>query len=117
MNEMLLGRKCLEACGLKDIPFRGNFFTWRNKQAGEDRVFSNIDRIMIKEEWLDIYDKANALFMSEGVSNHSPAMVRMENGWKNDQKPYKYYRMWSHAPDYKESDKGLVMARTGYRDV
>ncbi|KAL2905781.1 DNA repair protein RecO [Bienertia sinuspersici] len=83
ISEMLPGRKCFKACGLIDIPFGGNFFTWSNKQAGEDRVFSKIDRVMANKEWLDTYDKANALFLTEGVSDRCPAPVRMKNGRKH----------------------------------
>ncbi|KAL2905125.1 LINE-1 retrotransposable element ORF2 protein [Bienertia sinuspersici] len=105
LHEMLPGRKCFETCGLKDIPYGGNFFTWSNKQASEDRVFSKIDRVMANEDWMDEYEKAKAIFLPEGVSDHCPAVIRMGDGQACGQKPFKYFRMWSQAPDYKERVK------------
>ncbi|KAL2896817.1 Terpenoid synthase 19 [Bienertia sinuspersici] len=72
---------------------------------GEDRVFSKIDRIMANEDWMDEYEQARAIFLPEGVSDHCPAVIRMGNGQAHGQKPFKYFRMWSQAPDYKERVK------------
>ncbi|KAL2894520.1 hypothetical protein RDABS01_010429 [Bienertia sinuspersici] len=79
-QEMLPGRICFEHCGLKDIQYGGNFFTWCNKQEGEDKVYSMLDRVVANDEWLESYNSTNAIFMPEGISDHSPALIRVDNG-------------------------------------
>ena len=37
--------QCLRDCCLHDAVMIGPFFTWSNKQEGEHRVFSKIDRV------------------------------------------------------------------------
>lgn len=39
-------RDCIKKCGLYDMKYGGNFFTWNNKQCGDARVFLKIDRGM-----------------------------------------------------------------------
>ncbi|KAL2894555.1 DNA polymerase epsilon catalytic subunit B [Bienertia sinuspersici] len=37
-SEMALARHYFEVCGLLDIPYGGQYFTWSNKQMAEDRA-------------------------------------------------------------------------------
>ncbi|KAL2899949.1 Histidinol-phosphate aminotransferase [Bienertia sinuspersici] len=54
--------------------------------------------------WMNM--KRQRLFSyQEGVSDHCPAVIRMGDGQAYGQKPFKYFRMWSQAPDYKERVK------------
>ncbi|KAL2933458.1 LINE-1 reverse transcriptase-like protein [Bienertia sinuspersici] len=119
MQEILPGRTCMERCGLIDIPYGGHFFTWSNKQVGEDRVFSKIDRDMANKAWLEIFSRFNATFLPEGISDHCPALVRIINDDSEGKKPFKYYKMWREAEGYKEkvriawegTDQGTSMYR------
>ncbi|KAL2930420.1 hypothetical protein RDABS01_035830 [Bienertia sinuspersici] len=105
MQEILPGRMCMERCGLIDIPHAGQHFTWSNKQMGEDRVFSKIDRVMANEAWLEKFSRFSAIFLPEGISDHCPALVRRINDDSEGKKPFKYYRMWREAEGYKEQVK------------
>ncbi|XP_062118460.1 uncharacterized protein LOC133832091 [Humulus lupulus] len=49
---------CIEKCNLEDVKFTGSFFTWTNKQQGDDRIYSKIDRVMANQRWLDWYTAA-----------------------------------------------------------
>ncbi|KAL2938702.1 hypothetical protein RDABS01_022151 [Bienertia sinuspersici] len=105
MQEILPGRMRMERCGLIDIPHAGQHFTWSNKQMGEDRVFSKIDRVMANEAWLEKFSSFGAIFLPEGISDHCPALVRRINDDSEGKKPFKYYRMWREAEGYKEKVK------------
>ncbi|KAL2923736.1 Photosystem I assembly protein Ycf3 [Bienertia sinuspersici] len=102
LHEIIPGRTCMERCGLIDIPYGGQLFIWSNKQMGEDRVFSKIDRVMANEAWLETFSKVNATFLPEGISDHCPALVRIMNDDSEGKKPFKYYRMWREAKGFKE---------------
>ncbi|XP_048490011.1 uncharacterized protein LOC125491972 [Beta vulgaris subsp. vulgaris] len=64
-GEMEAINRCMIECGLDDVRSSGYYLTWNNKQQGNVRVFSKLDRIMENEAWLN-----------EG------------------KKPFKYYTMW-----------------------
>uniref|UniRef100_A0A803QQC4 Reverse transcriptase domain-containing protein n=1 Tax=Cannabis sativa TaxID=3483 RepID=A0A803QQC4_CANSA len=42
--------QCVNCCNLEDIKSNGNFFAWTNKQHGEDRIFSKIDRVLSNQD-------------------------------------------------------------------
>ena len=44
-------RECVAQCRLVDIKQAGRYFTWTNKQEGENHVFSKLDRVMANAEW------------------------------------------------------------------
>ena len=46
LEEIAGFRNCVIDSGLEDHKSSGPFFTWSNKQEGEDRVFSKIDRVL-----------------------------------------------------------------------
>lgn len=77
---MVSFRRCVTHCGLDDIKANGCFYTWNNKQQGSDRVFSKLDRVMGNEKWRDKFNTAQAMFMNEGIFDHTPALVRVHEG-------------------------------------
>ncbi|KAL2901192.1 LINE-1 retrotransposable element ORF2 protein [Bienertia sinuspersici] len=99
-REMDPMRRCISECEFQDIPYSGHFYTWSNKQATEDRVWSKLDRVMANEIWLEKFQSANAVFLTEGCSDHCPAILRMNFEVGKGRKPFKYFQMWQQAPDY-----------------
>ncbi|KAL2901089.1 LINE-1 retrotransposable element ORF2 protein [Bienertia sinuspersici] len=95
-------RRCISECELQDIPYSGHFYTWSNKQVTEDRVWSKLDRVMANEKWLEAFQSANAVFLTEGCSDHCPALLRMNFEVGKGRKPFKYFQMWQQAPDYSQ---------------
>ncbi|KAL2942686.1 hypothetical protein RDABS01_031035 [Bienertia sinuspersici] len=95
-------RRCISECELQDIPYSGHFYTWSNKQVTEDRVWSKLDRAMANEKWLEVFQSANAVFLTEGCSDHCPALLRMNFDVGKGRKPFKYFQMWQQAPDYSQ---------------
>ncbi|KAL2894823.1 BRISC and BRCA1-A complex member 1 [Bienertia sinuspersici] len=62
-----------------------------NKQLASERVFTKLDRVIANDQWLEMYNGMNAIFLAEGCSDHSPALLRMDQGEGNRKKPFKYY--------------------------
>ncbi|KAL2905271.1 Peptide chain release factor 1 [Bienertia sinuspersici] len=57
---------------------------------------------MGNDGWLEAYPKANALFLPESISDHSPAILRVDSCTGGGHKPFKYFRIWSSAEDFSE---------------
>ncbi|XP_062076011.1 uncharacterized protein LOC133780155 [Humulus lupulus] len=72
----------VEHCHLEDVKYRGNYYTWSNKQQGDNRIYSKIDRVLANQKWLDCYTEAEE-------KNYG-------------KKPFKFFRMWNQAPDFKK---------------
>lgn len=66
LSEVKDFKECVEKCGLGDIKQAGRFYTWNNKQEGENRVFSKIDKVMANVTWLENFDNAVVTFLPEG---------------------------------------------------
>ncbi|XP_048498172.1 uncharacterized protein LOC125496687 [Beta vulgaris subsp. vulgaris] len=66
--------ECMRICELQDSKASGRFYTWTNKQEGESRVFSRIDRVLVNSPWVDKFDLAEATFLPEGNFDHTPVL-------------------------------------------
>lgn len=38
--------ECINYCDIMDVKATGRYFTWNNKQDGDHRMFSRIDRVL-----------------------------------------------------------------------
>ncbi|KAL2925764.1 hypothetical protein RDABS01_001819 [Bienertia sinuspersici] len=99
-------RYCMEECGLSDIPYKGNFYTWCNKHLDDSRVYSRIDRVMANDEWQEAYGCMIAQFLNADISDHCPAFVST-NFQCQGRKPFKFYRVWSTAANFKDELKKI----------
>ncbi|KAK9689919.1 hypothetical protein RND81_09G090900 [Saponaria officinalis] len=69
--------ECVHDCGMFDIKAIGSFFTWNNKQEGNHRVYSRLDRVMHNGDWGLRFDEAFAQFLPEGLSDHCPCLISL----------------------------------------
>ncbi|XP_048502910.1 uncharacterized protein LOC125498699 [Beta vulgaris subsp. vulgaris] len=99
-GEMEAFRRFVNNCGLDDIKSNGCYYTWNNKQQGSDRVFSKLDRALGNEKWRDLFSTAEAMFMDEGLFDHTPILIRVHEGVSNIKTPFKYFHMWSMGEDF-----------------
>ncbi|XP_057251813.1 uncharacterized protein LOC130591882 [Beta vulgaris subsp. vulgaris] len=99
-SRVAASERCAERCGLSDLKSTGAYYTWNNKQEGEARVFSKLDRALCNDKWLEMLPTSEAWFMPEGLFDHSPILVRVHKEIVQGNKPFKYYQMWSKAPDF-----------------
>ncbi|XP_062115678.1 uncharacterized protein LOC133829870 [Humulus lupulus] len=114
-------QQCIEKCNLEDVKSTGSFFTWTNKQQGDDRIYSKIDRVLANQRWLDHYTVAEVIFLNEGIFDHYPAMLSIYPAVGNGKKPFRYFKMWASAPDFFEQVQhdwqGVVFGTPMYRVV
>lgn len=48
--ELIPLRECVSRCGLSDLKSTGSFYTWNNKQEGDARIFSKLDRVLCNDK-------------------------------------------------------------------
>ncbi|KAG5577523.1 hypothetical protein H5410_057657 [Solanum commersonii] len=117
MAEIKGFKMCMETCGMKDLKYSGAFYTWNNKESGAEKVYSKIDRVMVNCEWQDELPASEAHFIHEGLSDHSPAIIRWEDGSQRGKSRFKYYNMWSLAKEFKERVKESWIPRIQGRNM
>ncbi|XP_062103449.1 uncharacterized protein LOC133814518 [Humulus lupulus] len=93
-------QECLSLCYLEDLKFSGCFYTWNNKQKAEEKIYSKIDRVVVNSQWIDYFPKSEAVFLPEGLFDHSPILVHFYLEFAMEKKPFRYFRMWKEAPSY-----------------
>ncbi|XP_062088786.1 uncharacterized protein LOC133795350 [Humulus lupulus] len=71
-----------------------------NKQQGSDRIYSKIDRVLANQAWMDSFTTAEAIFLNEGIFDHTPAILTVHYDISSGKKSFKYFRMWSSHPQY-----------------
>ncbi|XP_062119307.1 uncharacterized protein LOC133833065 [Humulus lupulus] len=74
---------------LEDVKYSGNFYTWSNKQQGSDKIYSKIDRVMANQAWMDKFTNAEAIFLNEGIFDHTPAVLTVHSDIPSGKKPFK----------------------------
>ncbi|XP_043687599.1 uncharacterized protein LOC122638815 [Telopea speciosissima] len=80
--------------GLVDLEWKGELFTWNNRQGGSSRVCCKLDRAMVNLNWLDVLRSSEATFLPPGLSDHSPAVVSIFDGVNFGRKPFRFFEAW-----------------------
>ncbi|XP_056685823.1 uncharacterized protein [Spinacia oleracea] len=104
---------CMHSRGMEDLKSVGNMFTWNNKQQGNKRVFSKIERILANQAWQDAYPDAKVCFLPEGQFDHSPGLLTMYPRVNGGKKPFKYFTMWKSSPVFSDTVKTAWSTQIG----
>ncbi|XP_026378461.1 uncharacterized protein LOC113272885 [Papaver somniferum] len=89
---------CTQDAHIFDLRYTGCFFTWNNKQEGEYKIASKIDRIMVNMEWIEAFYDSTADFLLPGISYYSPGVVSIFEGRYHGPPPYKFCSFWVNEP-------------------
>ncbi|XP_074271386.1 uncharacterized protein LOC141595321 [Silene latifolia] len=105
--EMEHFQECVSLCEMEDIKATGALFTWSNKQAPTERVYSRLDRAMGNPEWLSHYGDYVAHFHPEGMFDHCPCTIVDRRVEFNGRKSFKYFNMWGASEHFAISVDGV----------
>ncbi|CAI9094645.1 OLC1v1030420C1 [Oldenlandia corymbosa var. corymbosa] len=73
----------------------GKLYTWYNNRVGEERVYAKLDRALVNGEWVDTFPDSLVSVQMEGISDHTPLVVQIENKIQKKATPFKFFNMWS----------------------
>ncbi|XP_074266211.1 uncharacterized protein LOC141588682 [Silene latifolia] len=96
-------KQLVHVCDLYELKGCGSFYTWTNKHEVGDKVYSRIDRVFTNEEWLNVFLGSYANFLLEGLFDHCPCLINLEETIHNRKMPFKYFNMWASAPYFLET--------------
>ena len=68
----------LDECGLIDLGFVGNKFTWFKTHPGNGVVWERLDRAVSTASWFNLFPATKVKTLVCASSDHSPIMVLLE---------------------------------------
>lgn len=100
LEEISEFRQGIRDCCLHDVAMSGSFSTWLNEQEGEDKVFSKIARVCVRE-WEDMFNDAIVNFLPENVYDHCPCVIKLNDNVSVKPKSFRFFNMWVKADEVK----------------
>ena len=88
----------IDACGLVDIGFSGQKFTWSNKRGINNKIWKRLDRAMVNDSWLESMPQTTITHLSSTASNHCPLLMEMTSKDSNHIKYFKFLNCWVDTP-------------------
>ncbi|XP_020245216.1 uncharacterized protein LOC109823347 [Asparagus officinalis] len=84
----------ISASHLLHLKSIGCYFTWNNKQDADNRIWSKLDRCLVNEDWIHQYTTSQVEFLLPRCSDHSPALLTIEDDAIKGKRPFKFFNMW-----------------------
>ncbi|XP_074288354.1 uncharacterized protein LOC141613514 [Silene latifolia] len=95
-------RDMMNVCNLHVLKVTGSFYTWNNKHESDTKVYSRLDRVIVYDEWLIFYPVSMAQFLPEGLFDHCPCVITLNETHMRKKPAFKYFNMWSMAANFSD---------------
>ncbi|XP_004252413.1 uncharacterized protein [Solanum lycopersicum] len=99
-NEIQDFGDCLRDMEVTELQWKGNYYTWNNKQCGEDRISSRIDRAFGNDEWMDKWGHVTTEYGNPSISNHSPMMIVLQKTHQYGKVSFKFFNIWTEHESF-----------------
>jgi hypothetical protein len=86
--------QCLNDLEVLDLNFSRCFYTRINKSEEPRFITIKLDRVLANMSWLSSFGSTAVEFLSEGISDHSPAIISIGTLQSFGPKPFKFYNFW-----------------------
>lgn len=99
---MLDFREALLFCGIVDLGYRGNTFTWDNGRLGKDLLQERLDRVCANIEWKALFPYVKVSHLQVSYSDHVPILISTTepiNPRRNRRLPRHFEEKWVAHPD------------------
>lgn len=107
LNEVEEFRQCLRTCDMNNMQFNGPAFSWSNKQEGENRVCSKLDRVIGNDAWFNVFPNATISFLPNGCSDHTPCVFNLDNMINQRAKTFRFFNMWTEDCEFMAKVQGV----------
>ncbi|KAK4733752.1 hypothetical protein R3W88_008013 [Solanum pinnatisectum] len=90
----------IEACGLMDLGFSGQKFTWSNKRGIHHRIWKRLDRALVNDNWLGKMPQTNIIHLPSVGSDHCPLLMEMTLKEEDHIRYFKFLNCWTDQPTF-----------------
>ena len=94
-------RTALLHCGLADLGFQGNIFTWNNGREGDAYVQERLDKACATTLWRDKFPHSHVAHLQAAYSDHIPILITIQSPRQAKKKkiPQRFEERWATYPD------------------
>lgn len=85
--------ECIQACGLRDIPYSGNRFSWCNGLLKGGRIWACLDRVLVNAAFITTFPYGRMEYLPCTPSNHSHMITKLSQDRSVGSKPFRFQRM------------------------
>ncbi|XP_049368158.1 uncharacterized protein LOC125833012 [Solanum verrucosum] len=100
MNKSFEFISVIEPCGLIDIGYNGQPFTWCNQRAEEARIWKRLDRAMVNDKWLESMPQTTITHLPSVGSDHCPLLLEMTTRQDQVTRYFKFLNCWTENPNF-----------------
>ncbi|CAM8948389.1 unnamed protein product [Rhodiola kirilowii] len=94
-------REALLDCGLTDLGFEGNPFTFSNKRRGDMEVKARLDRVLANAGWRAVFPSAKVTHITTCTSDHYMLLIDFQGYVKRHKvHSFKFEPMWLRQKDF-----------------
>lgn len=92
-------RDALDVCGLTDVGYTGNDWTFERKVAGGTFTHVRLDRCVANSDWMLSYPAATHEHKTTATSDHAALLLKMDvHAGTAGPRSFKYELMWERDP-------------------
>ncbi|CAM8951481.1 unnamed protein product [Rhodiola kirilowii] len=95
-------KDCLADCGLSDLGFEGEMFTYSNRRLGEEEVRVRLDRVVVNQAWRTAFPQATVRHAFANSSDHLPIVLSTLNKERGSKRRIvRFEPMWLRHKGFK----------------
>ncbi|XP_060184875.1 uncharacterized protein LOC132614435 [Lycium barbarum] len=92
--------ECVQDLMLNELNWRGDYYTWSNKQQGGDRVYSRFDRALRNDDWMMQFGHLVLDYQLPFISDHSPMLLSMRSNTLRVITPFRFSNIWAQHDQF-----------------
>ncbi|OIT21155.1 putative ribonuclease h protein [Nicotiana attenuata] len=92
--------RCMDDCGMTDLGYTWNPFTWCNGSRGRRRISTRLDRVLINEDWAKKFQINRVDHHAKSGSDHSLITFKFGNENQEAIKYFRFLNFWTKHSDY-----------------
>lgn len=86
---------CVQSLNLTELSWKGEYYSWTNKQLGEARICSRIDRVFGNTDWMTQWGHVDVTYDLPHFSDHCPMEFTVEEIQWKVKVPFRYFNIWA----------------------
>ncbi|KAL8480422.1 hypothetical protein ACS0TY_027088 [Phlomoides rotata] len=85
----------LDEAHLYDMDTSGPQFTWVTRRSNHGYMDAHLDRVLVNDEFLDLWHATSAIVLPHISSNHHPILLKLHASAGNLIRPFRFQQIWT----------------------
>ncbi|XP_018843481.2 uncharacterized protein LOC109008014 [Juglans regia] len=96
--------EAIEVCGLYEVQFQGDSFTWSNRREWRCFTKEKLDRAFGNQSWFNLFTDSSVGSLAAQCSDHCPILLLVGNdeGERKKTQSFRYEASWGKREECQE---------------